>query len=102
LMPWPGCSVVINGQIVKLGLADSLPSPDDTHAVGEVLGNDVEGLQVKTGRDLVRLRLLQRPGGRMLPAAEFLRGWPVAVGTKLPSQSMLPLVGRTPFPRPKV
>jgi len=99
LMPWPGCSVTINGQIVKLGVADTVEGP--TGVPGEVVGADAEGLLVATAEKTLRLRLLQRPGGRMLPAAEFLRGWPVTPGTRLPSQPMQPLVGKVPFPRIK-
>jgi methionyl-tRNA formyltransferase len=35
----------------------------------------------------------------MLPAAEFLRGFPIAVGTRLESHAMPPLVAREPFKR---
>ena len=62
------------------------------------MGQDADGLLVATGEGTLRLRKLQRPGGRMLPAAEFLRGWPVAPGTVLPSQPMPPLVAGEPFP----
>jgi len=99
LMPWPACSVVISGQPVKLGLAEALPST--TARPGEVGGCDGEGLLVGTARGTLRLRLLQRPGGRMLPAADFLRGFPVAAGSQLPSQPMLPLVASEPFRRAK-
>jgi methionyl-tRNA formyltransferase len=99
LMPWPGCSVTINGQVVKLGVADVIVGPNGVP--GEVMGADEEGLLVATPEQTLRLRLLQRPGGRMLPAAEFLRGWPVVAGTQLPSQPMQPLVANTPFPRLK-
>jgi len=34
----------------------------------------------------------------MLPAAEFLRGFPIAVGTLLPSAPLPVLVGSTSFP----
>lgn len=99
LNPWPGCSVAINGQPVKLGLADvgSLTDYQPT-GPGTVLGVDSEGLLVVTGQGMLRLRKLQRPGGRMLPAADFLRGFPVAAGTQLTSVPMPPLVGRVPFP----
>jgi methionyl-tRNA formyltransferase len=99
LNPWPGCSVEINGQPVKLGLADTsslldyLPAP-----AGTVLGSDAEGLLVATGEGGLRLRKLQRPGGKLLPAADFLRGFPVASGTVLPSRPMPPLVAARPFP----
>jgi methionyl-tRNA formyltransferase len=98
LMPWPGCTVEINGQTVKLGLAD-VSTPDKPGAPGTVLGADSQGLLVATGEGTLRLRKLQRPGGKMLPAADFLRGWPVAPGTQLPSRPMPALVSTTPFPR---
>ncbi len=113
LYPWPACSVEIAGQPVKLGLAEALgessspaegvgaatpPSPVDLQskgpqpAPGTVLGADNWGLCVQTAAGVVRLRRLQRPGGRMLEAGEFLRGFPVAPGTVLPSRAMPPLV----------
>jgi methionyl-tRNA formyltransferase len=99
LMPWPGCAVEINGQVVKLGLAD-VCSLIDYKPPGEVAGADSDGLLVGTGQGTLRLRRLQRPGGKMLPATEFLRGSPVTAGTRLPSQPMPPLVGRVPFAKP--
>jgi len=100
LMPWPGCAVEINGQLVKLGLADVSSLLDDKPAEpGVVVGADAEGLLVGTGQGILRLRRLQRPGGKMLPAPEFLRGWPVVPGTLLPSQPMPALVAVAPFPK---
>lgn len=102
LHPWPGCSVVINGQPVKPSLADVCHILYDKPAgAGVVLGADDEGLRVGTGQGALRLRRLQRPGGRMLAAAEFLRGFPVAAGTQLASTPMPPLVAPAPFPRSK-
>lgn len=102
LMPWPGCAVEINGQLVKLGLADvGRPLNEQSVEAGVVLGADAEGLLVGTGEGVLRLRKLQRPGGKLLPAADFLRGWPVAPGTRLPSQPMPALVAAAPFPRAK-
>lgn len=96
LFPWPGCTVEMAGQVVKLGLADVASSVNPTLEVGPgpgaVLGQDGDGLLVATGDGVVRLRRLQRPGGRMLPAADFLRGFAVPVGTRLPSRPMPVLV----------
>jgi methionyl-tRNA formyltransferase len=97
LNPWPGCSVEINGQSVKIGLAD-VCSLTDHKPAGTVLGADADGLLVATGQGSLRLRLLQRPGGKLLPAVEFLRGFPVATGAILPSRPMTPLVSTAPFP----
>lgn len=96
LFPWPACAILIGGQRVKLGLGDALPG---SGAAGAVLGADAHGLLVGTGQGILRLRQLQRPGGRLLAAADFLRGFPVPVGTMLASQPMPPLVSATPFRR---
>ena len=92
LFPWPGCTVELAGQAVRLGLADAPPGTVPGALPGTVTGADGSGLLVAAGGGVLRLRLLQRPGGRMLPAAEFLRGFPVAPGSILPSRPMSPLV----------
>jgi len=43
---------------------------------------------------------LQRPGGRMLPVAEFLGGHPFTPGEILPVADMPDFVADRPFPRP--
>jgi methionyl-tRNA formyltransferase len=95
LFPWPGCTVEVNGVGVRVGLADALT--DKTGEPGTVMGLDAEGLLVATGDGILRLRNLQRPGGRLLPAAEFLRGFAAVTGTRLPSQTMSSLVSTQPF-----
>ncbi|MDO8540383.1 MAG: methionyl-tRNA formyltransferase [Opitutaceae bacterium] len=98
LFPWPGCTAEINGAVLKLGLADVAGAPPpaadapDRHQPGAVLGHDAHGVIVQTGEGVLRLRQLQRPGARMLPAAEFLRGFPIASGAVIPSRPMPPLV----------
>jgi methionyl-tRNA formyltransferase len=68
---------------------------------GEVLpasGGVVDALRVRAGDGgVVRLLRLQRPGGRMLPAAEFLRGLPVAAGSVIASGPMPELVAAQPW-----
>ena len=88
LFPWPACSAEIDGQPLKFGLADVGGEAGFAAGPGEVVGADAGGLLVATGKDLLRVRRLQRPGGRMLPASEFLRGCPIPVGTKLESRPM--------------
>lgn len=91
LFPWPSCAVEINGQPVKLGLADATGEASEGPP-GAVLGADANGLLVATAQGVLRLRRLQRPGGKMLGAAEFLRGFPIALGTQLPSRPMSALL----------
>ena len=92
LFPWPACSVDFAGQLLKIGSADFLDAPCSTAFPGEVTGSDGDGLLVATGAGVLRLRRLQRPGGRMLPAADFLRGCSVPAGTRLPSRAMSALL----------
>jgi methionyl-tRNA formyltransferase len=91
LSPWPGCAVELDGQPLRLGLAEALPSATAAPG-GTVLGTDGSGLLVASGGTTLRLLRLQRPGGRLLAAGEFLRGRPIPAGTRLPSQPMTPLV----------
>ncbi|MDD3180986.1 MAG: methionyl-tRNA formyltransferase [Opitutaceae bacterium] len=100
LHPWPGCFFETGGQTVKVGLAEALPD-SRTGPAGQVVGVDAIGLLVATGSGFLRLHRLQRPGGRMLPAPEFLRGHPIAPGTLLPSHPMASLVSSQSFPRRK-
>jgi methionyl-tRNA formyltransferase len=99
LFPWPSCAMELNGQLVRLGLAEAMAHPAALHLSGEtatepgrVLGADADGLLVATGEGVLRLRRLQRPGGKLLRASDFLRGFPVAAGTQIPSRPMPPLV----------
>ncbi len=102
LFPWPSCAVEIGGQMVRLGLAEKADAEGrvlaEAHVrAGTVLGSDSDGMLVQTGAGVLRILKLQRPGGRMLAGAEFLRGFPIAAGTVLPSKPMSRLVAAEPF-----
>lgn len=102
LMPWPGCTTEFAGQPLKFGLAEVChPGGDNPAAAGTVVGATEAGLDVACGEGVLRVRRLQRPGGRMLAAGEFLRGSPIPAGTVFPSRPMAPLVAAEPFPRPR-
>ena len=98
LNPWPSVTLEIAGSPVKFGLAD-LADVAAPGAPGTVVGADGAGLLVAAGGGTLRIRRLQRPGGRMLEAREFLRGFPVPAGTVLPSRPMAPLESAAPFRR---
>ena len=44
---------------------------------GQVLAADASGIVVACGEGALRLTELQKPGGKRLPAAEFLKGFPL-------------------------
>jgi methionyl-tRNA formyltransferase len=93
LFPWPACGVELGGQPIKFGLADAIAA-DHAMAPGQVVGADEAGLLVATAAGVLRVRRVQRPGGRMLAAAEFLRGFPIPAGTQLQAKVMPVLVTR--------
>lgn len=107
LNPWPGAFFVVADEIIRVGLAEPAPSDvvppagatsESTSAPpGTVLPPAFDALLIATGAGAVRLLRLQRPGGRMLPAAEFLRGHAIVPGTVLSSADMPELIARMPF-----
>lgn len=96
LYPWPGCSFEAAGVRVKVGQADAVDRLT-TASPGTVLAADDRGLLVAARGGAVRFLRMQRPGGKMLPAVEFLRGFSLAAGTVLLSETMAPLVAAQPF-----
>ncbi len=75
--PWPGGYFDHGDVRIKVGLTTVDPAPVDA-APGTVLSVE-PALRVATSDGCVCFHELQRPGGRMLPVADFLRGYPVAV-----------------------
>ena len=80
--PFPGATTTLGGEPLKIWRAQALAH--GTAAVpGTLLDAAEAGLTVACGKDALRLLELQRPGGKRLAAADFLRGAPVAPGTRL-------------------
>jgi methionyl-tRNA formyltransferase len=103
LYPWPGCTAEISGQVIKIGSASSVQSSSgNLSAPGTVLAATSDAVSIAAGAGVLELLKLQRPGGKMLPVADFLRGFPIGAGTVLTSRPMAPLVAREPFPYKKV
>ena len=80
--PFPGASTTMLGETVTIWGATALPSAGAT-ASGTVLRADANGVLVGTRDGCVNLTELQRPGGKRLSAAEFLRGFALPPGTVL-------------------
>ena len=78
--PAPGAEAILGGEPLKVWAAEPV---EGNGAPGEVLGHGPEGLTVACGRGALRLTRLQKPGGRKLAAAEFLRGVSLTAGAML-------------------
>jgi len=76
--PFPGAHAEVNGVTVKIWGAQALDASSDALA-GQVLAADAQhGIVVACGHGTLRLTELQKPGGKRLPAAEFIKGFPLA------------------------
>ena len=93
---WPGSTCLVGDARLKVGRAEADTAPAGAPP-GTVLSADASGVSVATGEGILRLLELQRPGGRMLPAAAFLAGFRLAPGAVIASEPMPPLVGPRPL-----
>jgi len=77
--PAPGAGARLRGDELKIWRATVVATPG---APGAVLTAGADGISVACGDGALRLEELQRAGGRRLPAAAFLRGFPLAPGDR--------------------
>ena len=84
--PFPGMTVPLTteagSETLKIwqAVAEPLVSPAEP---GTVLSADASGVRVACGEGQLCLTQLQRPGGKRLSAADFLRGCPLQSGQRL-------------------
>jgi methionyl-tRNA formyltransferase len=75
--PFPGALATLEGAPIKLWRARAI---DAVGAPGEVLLAEPAGVIIACGDGALCITELQKPGGKRLSAANFLRGMPIAVG----------------------
>ena len=79
--PFPGAVADFAGTPVKIWQAEVAPS-SPLNQPGKILAADPQtGVLVICGEGVLRLTELQKPGGKRLPAAEFLKGFPMEGGS---------------------
>ena len=78
--PFPGASARFNDVTVKLWRAEAL-AETTAGQPGEVLtANGADGVLIACGDGVLRVTELQKPGGKRLPAREFIKGFPLEAG----------------------
>jgi methionyl-tRNA formyltransferase len=78
--PFPGAVATLDGTVVKLWRG----APErGSGEPGTVLAADSNGVVIACGEGALRVTELQKPGGKRLPAADFLCGFPVSPGQRL-------------------
>ena len=83
--PFPGASTALQGEAIKVwGYEIDSYSRLSNERCGQILASGPEGVTVACGEGgALRLTTLQRAGGKRLPVADFLRGFPLTVGQVL-------------------
>jgi len=76
--PTPGAFATFDGAMIKIWTAE--PTSGSFGTAGAIVSADADGLLVACGRGALRVRELQRAGGKRLPAAAFLAGHPIVAG----------------------
>ncbi len=69
--PFPGATFTLAGEPVKVWRAEAVAG---TGNPGQILAAEADGIIIATSHGALRLTELQKPGGRRLTSAEFLRG----------------------------
>jgi methionyl-tRNA formyltransferase len=81
--PFPGAHSGLNGDVIKIwGASVSALAPPEHTQYGTILAATPDGIAVVAMNSVVTLTELQRPGGKRLSAAEFLRGLPLSPGMR--------------------
>ena len=84
--PFPGMTVPLTSatgtETLKLWRAQAEPLGTPAEP-GTVISADASGVRVACGQGQLCLTQLQRPGGKRLDAADFLRGCPLQTGQRL-------------------
>ena len=80
--PFPGARSVLGGEAITCWRGTVRPHQVGAATPGELLAAGDGAITVACGEGALALVELQRPGGRRLAAAEFLRGRPAAPGAR--------------------
>ena len=92
VQPWPGAFTTLEGKLLKILAVTTNPNQPfvlrqaqhERPSPGTVLSADPSaGLWVQTGSGLLRILRLQPEAGKPLDAADYLRGHPIPLGTRL-------------------
>ncbi len=81
--PFPVACATLNGETLKIWAASVAPGvPPATAQQGEILAVTQEGIAIAAMNSIVFITELQRPGGKRLPVADFLRGFELQPGMR--------------------
>jgi methionyl-tRNA formyltransferase len=82
--PFPGASTQLDGETFKIWAAEVSPkAAPPASQCGQIVGVSPSGIEVAALNSVLTISELQRPGGKRLAVADFLRGSAVPLGQML-------------------
>ena len=81
--PFPAANTILDATPIKILCAHL--SEGGHAAPGTVIATDKNNIHVACGKGVLALEVLQKPGGKALPVAQFVQGFPVRVGDRFAS-----------------
>ena len=91
--PWPGCAVTHAGTVLKIA---DIEAVDGDFNPGTVIELDGE-IGIACAQGAIIPGLWQRPGGKLMSAKDFFRGYSLAVGTVLEGTENPPIISSVPY-----
>jgi len=86
--PTPGAFTFFRGKMLKIYKTEKVSERVDTSDSGMVIdANKSTGIQVQTGRGILKLKELQLEGKKKITADEFMRGYRIKAGERLGEKS---------------
>lgn len=79
--PWPGAYTYHGDSVLKVWAAEVVKEDGAGTNPGQVIPGDKDGILVECGTGVIRLLEIQAPGGKRMPAKEYVRGRPITTGT---------------------
>ena len=73
--PWPGATLELAGERVRVWRAEVINNPASA-TPGAVLAATATGIDIACGEGTLRIKELQRPGGRRIQAGDYLNARP--------------------------
>ena len=81
--PWPGSYFDLGDIRIKVA-APKIKDLEVSHSIpGTIIQADSDGLHIATSAGVIVFNQLQRPGGKMLAAPDFFRGFEIPKGTQI-------------------
>jgi methionyl-tRNA formyltransferase len=78
--PWPVAELDIAGERVRVHGAIAIADGSEENPPGAVIAASREGIDIATGQGILRITRLQRPGGRVITASDYLNARPALRG----------------------